>query len=798
VASMTKFSVRMVIVTCVVCLIAASCSTREEKLASFMAKGDQLLSSGDPVRAILEYKNALQIDPKNVKATFSLGRAYLAQKEYQKAFSTFNAALELDPAYDEARVQVASLMAAGNQSQMALEELARLKKPEAFQPEADLIKATALINLERYQEAIDLLTLNADRETSKSIQVLLAQASKGMGATQAMEKAAGRWRELDPRDPGSYLFIAHYAAEQKDKQRASSELEKMVEADPTNSSLPLIRAQSLEQLGFNQEAGEAFAKLPRTAEMQHAQADFRIRQGEFKQAEATLREILATSPDDIGAGTKLAHVLSKQNQSAAAVEVLDQLLKRDPKKSDRAGIILAKATIKASEGQYLEAKTLCETILGENQANMDAHMLLGRILLVTRDIQNAEIHLNQVAQARPNDEEAQLLLARCQLINKKDALSGDTLKRALEVDPRSGRLRLALVEYYFNRKDFDQALRVIDRGLELQPKDVPLLRTRGQIEASRKNYRKAEQNFRKIIQLQPEAPLGYLELGRLLLEESKPDDAIPLLKQALNLEGGWQEAVPPLAKAYLVRGDRAAMVDLVRSNLTRNSNSPLAHYYMGQAQLAVGNLGEAEKSFLEASRLAPFWPDSYRILADLYLKQQKLDGAIQDVEEQYSREPTPALASKLAVFYQKAGRFQDAIRMYGQVVDTAHQPVDFLNDLAYLYAEHATDPETLKKANEFMNRVLAEQPENPYFLDTAGWIAFKLGDLDLAMQYLQSALLRSPDNGLINLHAAVVLNSRGEKDAALGHLKKTRDQAADQELGEKASALLKEWQGRGT
>ncbi len=89
--------------------------------------------------------------------------------------------------------------------------------------------------------------------------------------------------------------------------------------------------------------------------------------------------------------------------------------------------------------------------------------------------------MSQVAVARPNDEEAQLLLVRSQGLNKKEALAVDTLRRAVETNPESARLRLELFYYLAGKGEADQAFRVLEKGLELQPTNLMLLRAAGRV-----------------------------------------------------------------------------------------------------------------------------------------------------------------------------------------------------------------------------------------------------------------------------------------------------------------------------
>src|SRR5208283_2111606 len=85
----------LTILLCVPLLLYVfGCSSNEEKAARFITRGDRLIEKGDPVRAILQYKNALQLDPKSAAAHLALGKALLRQREYLPAYRTLSEALE--------------------------------------------------------------------------------------------------------------------------------------------------------------------------------------------------------------------------------------------------------------------------------------------------------------------------------------------------------------------------------------------------------------------------------------------------------------------------------------------------------------------------------------------------------------------------------------------------------------------------------------------------------------------------------------------------------------------------------
>jgi len=104
------------------------------------------------------------------------------------------------------------------------------------------------------------------------------------------------------------------------------------------------------------------------------------------------------------------------------------------------------------------------------------------------------------------------------------------LLRALEVDPEDTAARINLALAYVRAKQFDEADRVVQDVLAHHADDLSdycsacLLKARGEISASRKNYASAVADFQKAIELAPEAKDTWLRL-RYLFALAKLGDA---------------------------------------------------------------------------------------------------------------------------------------------------------------------------------------------------------------------------------------------------------------------------------
>ena len=103
---------RLILLVCVAFLPAAmiACGSQEEKKMKFLEKGKTLYEQGDYVKAQLEFKNALQIDPKFADGYYWLGMIRQHEGNWKQAYGSFAKAAELDPDHLKAQLQLGRLL----------------------------------------------------------------------------------------------------------------------------------------------------------------------------------------------------------------------------------------------------------------------------------------------------------------------------------------------------------------------------------------------------------------------------------------------------------------------------------------------------------------------------------------------------------------------------------------------------------------------------------------------------------------------------------------------------------------
>jgi tetratricopeptide (TPR) repeat protein len=102
---------------------------------------------------------------------------------------------------------------------------------------------------------------------------------------------------------------------------------------------------------------------------------------------------------------------------------------------------------------------------------------------------------------------------------------------------------------------------------------------------------------------------------------------------------------------------------------------------------------------------------------------------------------------------------QNLRKLIQQKPDHAHA----YNALGYSLADRN---ERLDEARELLEKALSLAPDDPFIIDSMGWVHYRLGDKDKAASYLRRALETRPDPE-IAAHLGEILWMQGKKEEAV-------------------------------
>lgn len=174
----------------------------------------------------------------------------------------------------------------------------------------------------------------------------------------------------------------------------------------------------------------------------------------------------------------------------------------------------------------------------------------------------------------------------------------------------------------------------------------------------------AETVLSEAIDVRPDDPWGYVLLGALLQERrNRADEAIRLLRHALELQPQLTEARVELAEALHAAGERdAAMAELERVVGDEPLNQPRSWFNLGILRAEADDLAGAEEAFREAARTDPIGGADARVqLGSLLMARGDLVGAEAHFREAVAVDDSLASAhGSLALVHLERGEIEEA------------------------------------------------------------------------------------------------------------------------------------------
>ncbi|MGB7949410.1 MAG: tetratricopeptide repeat protein [Candidatus Binatia bacterium] len=114
--------------------ILVTCGGAEEREQKYLERGKDFYEHGDYVKASLEFKNALQINPKGIDALFYLGLIDEKQGEFRTAFSKFNMVVSRKPDHIDAHLKLGNYYLLAGKIEDAVQHAETAKKLDPANP----------------------------------------------------------------------------------------------------------------------------------------------------------------------------------------------------------------------------------------------------------------------------------------------------------------------------------------------------------------------------------------------------------------------------------------------------------------------------------------------------------------------------------------------------------------------------------------------------------------------------------------------------------------------------------------
>ncbi len=431
------------------------------------------------------------------------------------------------------------------------------------------------------------------------------------------------------------------------------------------------------------------------------------RTGALESAVTTYKTLLTHYPNDFDARFALAQMQTNLNRLETALQTYRTLLERHGEN------LHVRYQMLQLYNQMGEGTGLLETLQAMttlDTGNTELRRMLGQTYARLDQPEAARDVFRALLDEEPGDLETAVMLAEVYRTLGQATQAEALVQQSLQAEGGDPQARLAQATTFYRQHPHDAAARetvsvLAEAVLQQTPDHVDALFILGELRYQSGAYAEAGSLLSRALEQQPGRLEGWEQAAAAYLQAGQPDRTLDLADEGLLLFPG-QYALLRLA-AY-------AATEL---NLNRQAE--------GYAQEALTLLREEQ-------------PDAPEPQADLLALMGLL----------YARQNQPAASDSA---YAAALDLHDA------------QPLA-LNNYAYSLAQRE---KSLDEARRMAQRAVAQEPENASFLDTLGWIYFKLAQYDEAEKWLRKALETDQAGAAAHEHYGDVQYHLGKPDEAL-------------------------------
>jgi tetratricopeptide (TPR) repeat protein len=574
------------------------------------------------------------------------------------------------------------------------------------------------------------------------------------------------------RDAVERFLRARLFAADGEFQEALKEFRRAVELDPEDGHLRREYAEALRDFGILPEAEEQARKavvlVPENAAAHRVLGQILLSKSRGKEGiEAALPDLKKANdlqPAEPSGAVALGQAYLRLDRPKEAAAVLARV--QDGARGPMLALLYGEALEKSDRPE--EAEAVYQGVLRIDEENAPANLGLLRVYQATRRFDKALPILAQLVERQPGNlglkAQYGFALLRARRLDEAEAAFQEVLK----ADPDN---RDALRHYstlLSERLETERADDLLKRlqGLEPDDADVAFRRALNFLEARRLD--EAETVLRDlrstlVAQKAPAAGIASVDgqLGYVALLRKDWPAARAAVRPHLIEEDGTVnlQALNLLAQVARDADDPAEGLKACREAFAKQPKELAVRSLL--AEFLLRSTKEKEKAEGEelVAAIAKDGRAGALAAADVWQRLEKYGRAADAASAALAQFPDdPDLLFRKAASLEREKKVPESVAAFERLLELKPDHGAALNYLGYMYADRN---ENLDRALELVTKAVSLEPSNAAYLDSLGWIYFRLGRMEEAEKSLLTAKRLSPDDPTIEDHLGDLEEKRG-------------------------------------
>lgn len=429
-------------------------------------------------------------------------------------------------------------------------------------------------------------------------------------------------------------------------------------------------------------------------------------------AEENYKKALELDVDNIWYMSNLADAYRSKFDYVEELELRKQLRDKHPESDQYRQLYIESLLLLSKHDEAIKEYNILERNYGiQPEYSYKKHQLY----IAKKDWKSAERELTLLIEEFPAELDFKFALAEYYIYSKEDSKAKDIYEDILKTSPGNGTAEYGLFQYYFQREDLNSAEKYLKNALrsgDLSRKDQLSI-----IEYAYSQYTnkvRSAEDLNELLDISIEQYPDQFEFYGYkgdLVPNARYEQKVGYYKKALELN--------PQFQLYNVIYEIYFYNEAFDSTLTWTQHTINQFSYR---------------------------PEPYLIQAYSYFRLNQFEKSIESAEN--GLEFVIDNNTQKIPFLSIIGTSANSLKQYGKS-DKAYQAilkidpenVQTLNNYSYYLAIRE---ENLELAEKMITEVIKKEPNSSTYLDTSGWVKYKLGKYDEALIILQKAIDLTP------------------------------------------------------
>jgi len=762
---------KKIIITSAVTLALSLGACSEQKTAEqLLASANQYSQEGKYGNAVVDYKNAVRLSPKNADARLGLGNAYLNQGNYISAEKEIEKAAQLGTSFS----QTAPLLAQVKTRLDKFDEVEKLVKASEDLADTEYLIVLTYAGISALADgkaikAQDYLSqaaaINANAPFSKLAKAYLLNTERNseeaLAVVNALLAADNKFGEAIRLQGSLYFSINNY-------ELASKAFSSYISQHPQDYNIQFFQANALIKAEKFDEANvltdkllKYFKKSPLALQYK-SQIEYQATN--YMQARDYANQAIAYDESFVVAKMVAGISSFKLDELEQAYDHLIGLESLLPV-THPVNVILLSIKIKLGHTDDLASSVARLNAIKDSDSNTDVLQITSLELMKIGDYTNAQLLLNKAGKFSPNN--ARIKVNQGALLLSQGDLSGiKSIEEAINIDPSLHETEFALARQYIQGNEINKAQAIANKWLTSEKYKAAGNVLLGLIASNQKKVVDAEAYFKKALSLDENNISALYSLASVHDFKKQIEEALSGYERVIKLSPNHYSAIERYGGLQAKKNNAAVAISFLSALHDQNKLNGNIH-----KNLVIGlalNLREIEQNSAAIELLETIKDEKnlssryWIILANSHEVNQQNDNALVTYEQGIKVNPnTYILRVGYINLLEKLTKYAKALVISKQANKDFPNDNNLMTKLAYL--ELANN--NVKAAKKQLSLLKLKGTSNALIIATEAEIAMREKNYEQAIT-LYSGIYEKDNNALNAIKLARALQFSLQKDKA--------------------------------